>query len=158
VLLPGVGDGYRRVPPSGPLSASALTRATALPQPVMSSYLDRVTMRSAAERVWRSDDDGFVTDVVVTVGNAADAALLVRTAEQTLPGDATRMFDVTGVAGARGFVQTSDVAGRTMFCVVAFLAVDARAFVVTRCTPYPQDTVSVTALARAQAARARSGV
>jgi hypothetical protein len=127
--------------------------ATALPHDTMAAYVASVPFRSASERVWTSRDDGFVTDLVAEVGAAQYAARLVAVAGTTLSGPATRSFDL-GIAGSRGFVQTSDVHGQTMFCVVAFLSAGARAFVVTRCMPYPQDTTTVSRLAREQLARA----
>jgi hypothetical protein len=154
VLLTAVGAGYRLMPPTGPLSRSDLASATALPRAQMTSYLDRVSLTSAAERVWTAADGGFVTDIVVTVATAAQAADLVDVASRVLPGPATRPFDVAGAPRARGFVQTSDVRGQIEFCVIAFVAVDARAFVLTRCTPYPQDTTVVQRLVDEQIARA----
>ena len=154
LLLRSPGAGYHLNAASGPLTVGALTVATALPHATMAAYLDSVTFRSASERVWTSHDDGFVTDVVVEVGDARSATRLVEVAAATLPGDATTAFAL-GVAGGRGFVQTSDVHGQTMFCVIGFFSVDLRAFVLTRCTPYPQDTATVVRLAREQLARAQ---
>ena len=154
LLLPSPGPGYHLNRASGPLTERALAVATALPRETMTTYLDSVTFRSASERVWTSRDDGFVTDAVIEVGDAESAARLVDLAGTSLPGDATTAFALD-VAGGRGFVQTSDVHGQTMFCVIAFFSVDVRAFVLTRCTPYPQDTATVTQLAKDQLARAR---
>jgi hypothetical protein len=151
LLLDTAGAGYHLDGASGPLTKEALSSATALPHDEMASYLASVTFRRAAERVWTSPADGFVTDVVVEVGGAAEAAELVSVANRVLPGPATRGFAV-GDTG-RGFVQTSDVHGQTMFCVMAFLQAGVRAFVLTRCTPYPQDTTTVTGLARDQLRR-----
>lgn len=151
VLLPSPGPGYHLSGASGPLTKQALTFATALPREDMASYLASVTFRRAAERVWTSSADGFVTDIVVEVGDGAQAAALVSTAGRVLPGAATRSFAIG--ANGRGFVQTSDVQGRTMFCVIAFLSTGLRAFVLTRCTPYPQDTATVSRLANEQIRR-----
>jgi hypothetical protein len=136
------------------LSSDALAVATAIPQPAMASYLAAASLRSAGERVWTSTTDGFVTDIVATFASAADADGLVAVAAKTLPGPASRAFSPPGAPGARGFVQTSDVAGKTMFCVIAFAPSGVHAFVVTRCTPYPQDTVTLTGLLTQQLARA----
>jgi len=155
VLLPGVEAGYRLSPASGTLSAEALAVATAVPKPTMSAYLRRAQLRSAGERVWTSPADGFVTDIVATFGSTADAAGLVALARRTLPGPATRAFSLPGLPDdAQGFVQTSDVAGTTMFCVFAFAPSGVQVFVLTRCTPYPQDTVTVSRLLVQQLARA----
>lgn len=154
VLLPSPGQGYHLNDASGPLTKHALAFVTALPRDTMAAYVDSVPFRRASERVWTSREDGFVTDVVVETGEPAAAMRLVDLAGKALPGPATQPFAL-GVAGGRGFVQTSDVRGQTMFCVIAFFAVDVRAFVVTRCTPYPQDTATVTQLAREQFDRAR---
>jgi hypothetical protein len=151
VLLPSPGPGYHLSSASGPVTKQALGFATALPPEEMASYLASVTFRRAAERVWTSPADGFVTDIVVEVGNDAQAAALVSTAGRVLPGAATRSFAVGD--NGRGFVQTSDVRGQTMFCVIAFLSSGLRAFVLTRCTPYPQDTTSVSRLATEQIRR-----
>ena len=153
VLLPSPGPGYHLNDASGPLTKHALAFATALPHDTMAAYLDSVAFRSASERIWTSHEDGFVTDVVVETGDATEAAQLVDLAGSALPGPATQAFAL-GVGGGRGFIQTSDVRGQTMFCVIAVFAVAARGFVVTRCTPYPQDTAPVTQLARQQLARA----
>ena len=154
VLLPRVGVGYHLADASGPLSKDALAVATAVPHAAMTSYLSAAQLRSAGERVWTSAGDGFVTDIVATFASADDARGLVALAAKTLPGPASQAFSPPGVAGASGFVQTSDVAGKTMFCVLGFSASGARAFVVTRCTPYPQDTVTLTRLLAEQMARA----
>ena len=155
VLLPDVGPGYHLAPASGPLSKDALTVATALPKAAMSSYLHGAKWRSAGERVWTSTADGFVTDIVATFATADGAQGLVTLAQQTLPGPATQPFTPPGVTGARGFVQTSEVAGKTMFCVITFAKSGPQAFVVTRCTPYPQDTTVASGLLMRQLARAR---
>jgi hypothetical protein len=152
VLLPSPGSGYHLSAASGPLTKQALAFATALPHDTMAAYLASAGFRGASERVWTSHDDGFVTDVVVEVGDERSARRLVDVAGTTLPGPATQAFGL-GVDHGRGFVQTSDVHGQTMFCVIAFMSAGARAFVVTRCTPYPQDTTAVTRLARDQFAR-----
>jgi len=154
VLLPAVGAGYHEATASGPLSQDALTVATAVPKASMASYLSQASLRSAGERVWTSTTDGFVTDIVATFTSAADAVGLVQLAATTLPGPASRAFSPPGVPGARGFVQTSDVAGKTMFCVIAFAPSGVQAFIVTRCTPYPQDTVTLSTLLTQQMARA----
>ena len=154
VLLPGVGPGYHLAAASGPLSKEALSVATALPKQAMSSYLRDASWRSAGERVWTSTSDGFVTDIVVTFATAADASGLVALASTTLSGAATSPFTPPGVAGARGFVQTSEVAGSTKFCVITFAPSGARTFIVTRCTPYPQDTTVASRLLAQQVARA----
>jgi hypothetical protein len=154
VLLSDVGPGYHVAPASGPLSKDALGSATALPKATMAAYLRRAGWRSATERVWTSSTDGFVTDIVVTFASSADASGLATLASKTLPGDATRPFTPPGVPEARGFVQTSAVDGTTMFCVFAFAPNGSRVFVVTRCTPYPQDTSTVTRLLMQQLARA----
>jgi hypothetical protein len=155
-LLDSPGSSYHLSGASGPLTQRALAFATALPHDTMAAYVASARFRSASERVWTSHDDGFVTDVVVEVGDERSARRLVDVAGATLPGPATRAFDV-GVDDGRGFVQTSDVHGQTMFCVIAFMSAGARAFVVTRCTPYPQDTTTVTRLARDQLTRATAG-
>ena len=155
VLLPDVGPGYHLADASGPLSKEALAVATALPKAVMSSYLTNAGWRSAGERVWTSTNDGFVTDIVATFAKDDDATGLVALAQKTLPGPATTSFTPPGVAGARGFVQTSDVAGKTMFCIITFASSGTRAFVVTRCTPYPQDTTVASGLLVQQLTRAR---
>ena len=90
----------------------------------------------------------------VAGGDQHPAGRLVAVAGSVLPGPATQGFAL-GVGDGRGFVQTSDVRGQTMFCVIAFFTSGARAFIVTRCTPYPQDTTTVTRLARDQLTRAR---
>jgi len=120
----------------------------------MASYLGASPSVSAGERVWTSQDGGFVTDIVATFRSAADAAGLVALAAKVLPGPATHAFDITGLSSVKGFVQTSVVRGRTMFCVVAFAAAGVRAFVLTRCTTYPQDTTAVSRLVVQQLARA----
>lgn len=153
VLLRSPGAGYHLNDASGPLTKHALAYATALPRDTMAAYLDANPFRSASERVWTSRDDGFVTDVLVDTGEPAAAARLVGLAGSALPGPATQSF-APGVAGGRGFVQTSDVHGQTMFCVMAFFSIDVRAFVVTRCTPYPQDTTTVVRLSKDQFTRA----
>ena len=155
VLLPSAGSGYHLNRASGPLTKQSLAAATALPHDTMARYVDSVTFRRASERVWTSHDDGFVTDIVIELGDDRSATRLVDVASATLPGPATQAFAL-GVADGRGFVQTSAVHGQTMFCVIAFLAVSTRAFVVTRCTPYPQDTTTVIRLVRDQYARAQS--
>jgi len=154
VLLPDVGAGYRLVAPSGPLSRAALAAATAVPQREMASYLDASSLVSAGERVWTSEGGGFVTDTVATFGSAADAAGLVALAAKVLPGPATHPFDIIGLSSVKGFVQTSAVRGRTMFCVIAFVPAGVRAFVLTRCTTYPQDTTTVSRLVAKQLIRA----
>ena len=153
LLLSSPGPGYHLSGVSGPLTKRGLAFATALPHDTMTSYLTSAGFRSASERVWTSRADGFVTDVVVEVDDTASAARLVEVAGSALPGAATRAFDL-GAGGGRGFLQTSDVHGQTMFCVIGVLSVATRAFVLTRCTPYPQDTTTVTRLAREQLARA----
>lgn len=153
ILLPSVGDGYSVSAVSGPLSRDSLVHATALPALDMSSFLRAAHLQHAAERVWTSGDGSFVTEVVTALATAAEAAALVARAAQVLPGPATRGFSVPGVRGARGFIQTSAVHGRTMFCVIAFMHVKASAFVVTRCTLTPQDTTYVTRLAQEQVHR-----
>ena len=150
-MLDDVGAGYHVASASGPLTRGDLASATALPHDVMASYLTSVTFRRAAERVWTSSADGFVTDIVIELGTAAQAAALVGLASRVLPGDATRAFALT--EGGRGFLQTSDVHGRTMFCVIGFVPAGPRAFVLTRCTPYPQDTATVARLVRDQLRR-----
>jgi hypothetical protein len=154
VLLPDVGPGYHLADATGPLSKEALAVATAVPKEAMSSYLRTAGWRSAAERVWTSTADGFVTDVVATFSKEDGATGLLALAQKTLPGPATTSFTPPGVAGARGFVQTSDVAGKTMFCIITFASSGTRAFVVTRCTPYPQDTTVAAHLLVQQLARA----
>lgn len=154
VLLPDVGAGYRLVAPSGPLSRAALAAATAVPQREMASYLSASSLVSAGERVWTSKDGDFVTDIVATFRSAADAAGLAALATKVLPGPATRAFDIVGLTSVKGFVQTSVVRGRTMFCVIAFAPAGARAFVLTRCTTFPQDTTAVSRLVVQQLARA----
>lgn len=154
VLLPGVGAGYRLAPASGPLNAEGLAAATALPKATISAYLHRARLRSAGEKVWTSPAHGFVTDIVAAFTSNADAQGLVALARTTLPGPATRAFSLPGLPDARGFVQSSDVAGTTMFCVFGFAPSGARVFVLTRCTPYPQDTVTVSRLLAQQLARA----
>jgi hypothetical protein len=151
LLLTDVGSGYHVAGASGPLTRTALTSATAVPRDAMASYLTSVTLRRASERVWTSSADGFVTDVVIEVGSAAQATALVTLADRVLPGVATRGFTLAD--GGRGFVQTSDVHGQTMFCVIGFLPAGLRAFVLTRCTPYPQDTATVSQLVREQLRR-----
>ena len=153
VLLRSPGSGYHLNDASGPLTKHALGFATALPRQTMTAYLDSIPFRSASERVWTSREDGFVTDVIIETGDPAAADRLVDLAGSVLPDPATQAFAL-GVAGGRGFVQTSDVRGQTMFCVIAVFAVDARGFVLTRCTPYPQDAATVTLLAREQYDRA----
>jgi len=154
VLLPGVGAGYRPAAASGPLSADALAAATALPKPTLAAYLRRAKLRSAGEKVWTSSGDGFVTDIVASFRSTGDATGLVTLAGTTLPGPATRAFSLPRLPDARGFLQTSDVAGTTMFCVFAFAPSGSEVFLVTRCTPYPQDTVTVSRLLAQQMARA----
>jgi hypothetical protein len=154
VLLPDVGAGYHLAAASGPLSRDTLAVATAVPPEAMSSYLDGVQLRSAGERVWTSSHKGFVTDIVATFASATGAQGLVALAAKALPGAATSPFSPPGVTGARGFVQTSEVAGKTMFCTIALASAGARVFVVTRCTPYPQDTVTVSRLLALQMRRA----
>ena len=149
-LLQHAGPGYRVVAPSGPLTRRALESATAVPSSTMRSYLAGVRFRRAAERVWTERDGSFVTDVVVEVGDHDQAQALVSAAARVLPGPATRPFTPQGVEGGRGFLQTAQARGRTMFCVVVVLAADVRAFVVTGCTPYPQDTTAVVRLASEQ--------
>ena len=151
LLLDSPGPGYHLSGVSGPLGKRTLESATALPRGAMAAYLGSVRFRRASERVWTAADDGFVTDVVVELANEADAAALPFAAGRVLPGPATRPF---GIPRGRGFVQTSDVHGTTMFCVIAFVSAGPRAFVVTRCTPYPQDTSFVTRLVHDQLARA----
>ena len=151
LLLDDAGAGYHVASASGPLTRADLASATALPHDVMSSYLASVRFRRAAERVWTSSADGFVTDIVVEVGTAAQAAALVSLANRVLPGEATRAFALN--AGGSGFLQTSAVHGQTMFCVIGFVPAGLRAFVLTRCTPYPQDTATVARLVRDQLRR-----
>lgn len=154
VLLPSVGPGYSLSRASGPLSADALTHATALPPDDLRVHLRAVRLQRAAERVWTARDGGFVTDIVITVATVEQAAGLVQLSGRVLPGPATRAYTVPGVSGGRGFIQTSVVRGQTMFCVIAFFNVQASAFVVTRCSPTPQDTTEVSRLAAEQARRA----
>ena len=154
MLLPDVGAGYGLAPASGPLTAEGLAAATAVPRSTMSAYLHRAQLRSAGEKVWTSAADGFVTDIVARFASTADAAGWASLAGKTRPGPATRAFSLPGVPEARGFVQTSDVRGTTMFCVFAFAPSGAQVFVLTRCTPYPQDTVTVSRLLAQQLARA----
>lgn len=154
VLLSDVGAGYRLVAPSGPLSKAALASATAVPEPAMSAYLRTTSLRSAGERVWTHGRDEFVTDLVASFADATDAAGFVQLATNALPGPATRGFSITGLPSATGFVQTSFVRDRTMFCVIAFASAGVRAFVVTRCTAAPQDTTAVSRLLVQQLARA----
>lgn len=152
LLLPSPGPGYHLSSASGPLTKQALAVATAVPHDTMAAYLDSVSFRSASERVWTSREDGFVTDAMIEVADAGSAAKLVDVAGSSLPGEATTTFAL-GVAGGRGFLQTSDVRGQTMFCVIAFFSVDVKGFVITRCTPYPQDTATVARLSKQQVAR-----
>jgi hypothetical protein len=153
VLLPDVGAGYRLVPPSGGLSKDALAASTVVPKADMASYLRTASWRSAGERVWTSGEDEFVTDIVATFDDRAGASGLVSLAATVLPGPATRAFDLPDLPSAKGFVQTSDVRGRTMFCVIVFAASGVRAFVLTRCTTNPQDTATVSRLLVQQLAR-----
>ena len=153
VLLSRVGGGYHLADASGPLSKDSLAAATAVPRAAMASYLGRARLRSAGERVWTSANDGFVTDIVATFATSDEARGLVTLAAKTLSGPASQPFSPPGVPGAQAFVQTSDVAGKTMFCVFAFAPSGAQAFVVTRCTPYPQDTVTLSRLLTEQLAR-----
>ena len=153
LLLPAPGAGYHLSSASGPLTQDALSVATALPSDTMAAYLRAAGFRSASERVWTSAHDGFVTDAMVEVSDASAAARLVDVAGKTLPGPATSPFTL-GVGNGRGFVQTSDVHGQTMFCVIGFFSAGPRAFVLTRCTPYPQDTATLTRLSKEQLARA----
>ena len=153
LLVASPGAGYHLSKVSGPLTSKDLAFATALPHDTMAAYLSSVTLRSASERVWTSHDDGFVTDILVEVGDAQSAVRLVDVANSALGGGAGQGFAL-GVGQGRGFVQTSDVHGQTMFCVIAVLPVAARAFVLTRCTPYPQDTTVLTRLAREQLSKA----
>lgn len=152
-LLPDVGSGYHVGTVSGPLSKNAFAAATAVRKDAMTSYLRGAGWRDGAERVWTSASDGFVTDIVATFASAAAAAGVVQLAGRTLPGAATRAFSLSALPSARGFVQTSAVAGKTMFCVIAFASSGTRAFVVTRCTPYPQDTTTVSRLLERQLTR-----
>ena len=154
MLLPDVGSGYHLAAASGPLSKEALAIATAVPKSAMSSYLGGASWQGAGERVWTSTTDGFVTDIVTTFTTADDAAGLVALAQKTLSGPASSPFTPPGVARARGFVQTSDVAGKTMFCVITLAPSGARTFIVTRCTPYPQDTTVASRLLEQQLVRA----
>jgi hypothetical protein len=154
VLVPSVGDGYHLANASGPLSAESLAVATAVPHAAMTAYLSGASLRSAGERVWTSNADGFVTDIVARFASAQDAQGLVALAGKTLPGPASQPFSPPGTPGGRGFVQTSDVAGKTMFCVIGFAPSGVQVFMVTRCTPYPQDTVTLSHLLAQQLARA----
>lgn len=154
VLLPDVGPGYRLVAPSGPLSKTALASATAVPAAAMTPYLRTTSLRSAGERVWTAGSDEFVTDIVATFADATDATGFVQLAAKVLPGPATRAFGIVGLPSASGFVQTSFVRDRTMFCVIAFAPAGVHAFVVTRCTAAPQDTTTVSRLLVQQLARA----
>jgi len=154
VLLSDVGAGYHLADASGPLTKDSLAVATAVPHAELAAYLDSAALRSAGERVWTSAKDGFVTDIVASFASTDAAQGLVALAAKTLPGPATQPFLPPGVTGARGFVQTSDVAGKTMFCVIGFAPAGAQAFIVTRCTPYPQDTVTLSRLLTEQMQRA----
>jgi hypothetical protein len=153
-LLASVGSGYVLSRASGPVTASAAAAATDIPPASMTSYLDRSGFRSGAERIWTSARDGFVTDLAITIATRQGAAALPSVAKTSLGGPGVSTFTAPGVPGGIGFVLTGDVKGGTSFCVTVVFAVRSRAFVVTRCTPYPQDTTYLADLAVKQLRRA----
>jgi len=156
VVLDSVGEtGFiQNDAATGSMPLETAARATTVRSDVLGDFLGESGYQGGFARVLTRGEE-FVTLLAYELADDQAAVGLVNVVVDELAGSAAyRPFDDPTVAGSRGFILTSDVAGEVRFCVGEWFAVGRRAYGVTRCAPFVLSVPAVTGIAAAQHQRA----